>query len=232
MPEFSYQQFCPLAMASEMLGGRWTILLLSEMMAGSTRFNELRRGVPRMSPALLSRRLRELEQSSIIERRDCPGEPGLQGYHLTASGEELRPILDAMGAWGHRWTGSEPQLERLDASVLMWNMRRKIAVDRLPARKTIIQFIYPEQDEGSRNWWITIDPHKGSDLCCIDPGFDVDLYVRTDLRTMTAVYMGLESYARAVETGRLQLIGNSGLERNMLDWLGLSTYAGLAKCVA
>lgn len=232
MSEFSYQQFCPLAMASEVLGGRWTILLLSELMSGSTRFNDLRRGVPRMSPALLSRRLRELERDGIVERRDCPEEPGVLGYYLTASGEELRPILHAMGVWGHRWTGTEPQLEHLDAQVLMWNMRRKVAVDRLPQRKTVIQFIYPDQEPSLRNWWILVDPQKGPDLCCIDPGFEVDLYVRTDLRTMTAVYMGLETYSRAVESGRLQLIGNTGLERNMLDWLGLSTYATLPKCVA
>jgi DNA-binding HxlR family transcriptional regulator len=232
MAEQSYQQFCPLAMTSEVLGGRWTILLLSELLAGSSRFNDLRRGVPRMSPTLLSRRLRELEADGIIMRRPVTGEPGVMEYVPTPSGEELRPILRAMGEWGHRWTGSEPQLEHLDASLLMWNMRRKIMLDQLPKRRTVIQFIYPEQAEPDRNWWIMAEPRRGTDLCCVDPGFDVDLYVRTDLRTMTAVYMGLEDYRAAVESGRLLLIGDTGLEKDMLDWLGLSSYASLPKCVA
>lgn len=232
MVDFSYHQFCPLAKASEVLGGRWTILLLSELLAGSTRFNELRRAVPRMSPALLSKRLKELEEVGIVERLPVDGEPGVFQYHPTASGEELGPILDAMAVWGHRWEGAEPQLEKLDAGLLMWNMRRRIKVDKLPARRVVIQFIFPEQHEGENHYWFLIDPQTGPDLCCVDPGFDVDLYVRTDLRTMTAVYMGLESYAKAVEDERLLLIGNTGLEKNMLDWLNLSRFAGIAKKVA
>jgi len=232
MTEYSYQQFCLLAKTSEVLGGRWTILLLSELLAGSTRFNDLRRAVPRMSPALLSKRLKELEESGILEKVPLAKDPGVMEYRPTPSGLELKPILEAMAVWGHRWEGVEPQLGKLDAGLLMWNMRRKVMVDKLPQRRVVIQFMFPEQHEGENNYWFLIDPETGADLCCIDPGFDVDLYVRTDLRTMTAVYMGMESYAAAVEDGKLLLIGDSGLEKDMLSWLRLSRFACVEKQVA
>jgi len=232
MAEHSYHQFCPLAKTSEVLGGRWTILLMSELLAGSTRFNDLRRAVPRMSPALLSKRLKDLEEAGVLEKVPCESEPGIMEYRPTPAGLELRPILEAMSVWGHRWEGAEPQLEKLDAGLLMWNMRRKIQVDHMPKRRTVIQFMFPEQRPGENNYWFLVDPVKGTDLCCVEPGFDVDLYVRSDLRTMTAVYMGLESYTKAVEDGKLMLIGNSGLEKDMLAWLRLSRFASVEKQVA
>src|SRR5215510_4536136 len=119
----SYQQFCPVAMAAEILCTRWTIVLLREMFAGSTRFNDLRRGVPRMSPALLSQRLKELEQAGVIERVKGD-EAGLYEYHLTRAGQELKPVIEGFGCWGQRWIESKVSLEHLDVQLLMWDMRR------------------------------------------------------------------------------------------------------------
>jgi DNA-binding HxlR family transcriptional regulator len=121
-----YQQFCPVAMAAEILCARWTIVLLREMFAGSTRFNELRRGVPRMSPALLSRRLKELEDSGIVSRAPS-SESGVFEYHLTEAGHELKPLVDAFGIWGQRRIESDLSLQHLDADLLMWDMRRSAA---------------------------------------------------------------------------------------------------------
>lgn len=114
----------------------------------------------------------------------------------------------------------------------MWNMRRRIRVDKLPRRRTVIQFIFPDQPERDRNYWFLVDHAGEPDLCVIDPGFEVDLYVRTDLRTMTAVFMGLDHFSKAVDDGRMVLIGDRGVEKNMLAWLQLSMFAGVEKQVA
>lgn len=232
MSDISYQQFCPVAMASEILGTRWTMLIVRELLSGTIRFNDLRRGLPRMSPALLSKRLKELEAEGIVQRIASRQAADLFEYHLTPAGRELDPIIRAIGEWGHRWTETEPQLERLDASLLMWDMRRNIRVDELPTKRTVVQFIYPERPDGESNWWIVVDPQSGPDLCAIDPGFDVDLFVRTDLRTMTAIWMGLEQLERAISDERVTLIGDTGLQRKMIAWLGLSYFATVKKQVA
>ena len=225
----SYQQFCPVAMAAEVLGTRWTLVLVRELVAGSTRFNELRRGLPRMSPALLSKRLKELEESGVVAKIPAPGEPDVMAYHLTDAGRELGPIIEAIGIWGHRWTEAEPQLENLDADLLMWDMRRNIRVPQLPARRNVIQFIYADRPPGERNWWIVVDPKDGADLCLVEPGFNVDLFVRCDLRTVTAIWMGLDTVAKAVNEDRLTLTGDKALQRDLVGWLGLSTFAAVEK---
>ena len=228
----SYGQFCPVAMAAEILCTRWTIIVVRELVAGSTRFNELRRGAPRMSPALLSKRLKELEAYGIVERRPVPGEPGVTEYLLTAPGKDLGPVVEALGVWGQRWTGTQPQLENLDVDLLMWDMRRTIRVPELPPKRHVIQFIYPERRPAERNWWIVVDPREGVDLCMIEPGYDIDLFVQTDLRTMTAIWMGMDSVTKAVREDRMVLTGTKALQKNMLKWLGLSQLSGVPKQVA
>ena len=221
----SYEQFCPVAMASEVLCSRWTVLLLRELCAGSTRFNNLRRGLLRMSPALLSKRLKELEDAGVLEHVLIRKTPETYEYHLTDAGRELGPVIEAIGIWGHRWVESEPSLDNLDVQLLMWDMRRNLDVTPLPSRKLNIQFIYPELDTARRDFWLLVDPKEGADLCSIDPGFDVDLYVRTDLRTMTAIWMGLDSVQQARKDDRLELIGDNAVAKSMQTWLGLSPFA-------
>jgi DNA-binding HxlR family transcriptional regulator len=225
MTQGSYQQFCPVAMAAEVLCTRWTIVLLREILAGSKRFNDLRRGVPRMSPALLSQRLKELEAAGVLERTASPSEPGVFEYHLTASGLELRPIVEAFGIWGQRWVETEPSLQNLDVSLLMWDMRRSLDPTPMPGRRSVIQFRYPELPASRRVYWLLVDPATGVDLCSVDPGFDVDLYVSTDLRTMTAIWMGWDSVRAAVGSQRMLLTGDRRLADAMQSWLGLSPFA-------
>jgi DNA-binding HxlR family transcriptional regulator len=225
MAQGSYKQFCPVAMAAEILCTRWTVVLLRELIAGSTRFNDLRRGVPRMSPALLSQRLKELEAANVIVRTPSLTEPGVFEYHLTAAGRELEPLVQAFGVWGQRWVDSELSLQHLDASLLMWDMRRNLNPDPMPIRRSIIQFQYPELPSAYRSWWLLVEPNAGVDLCSIDPGFDVDLYISTDLRTMTAIWMGLDSVKSALRAQRMMLTGNRQLAANIEAWLGLSPFA-------
>lgn len=225
MTQGGYRQFCPVAMAAEILCARWTVLVLREMIAGSTRFNELRRGLPRMSPALLSQRLKELEAAGVIQRTPAPDEPNVFEYRLTQSGRELEPVVMAFGVWGQRWVSSELSLQHLDAQLLMWDMRRNLNPRPLPQRRSVIQVIYPEQPSALRSWWLVIEADGAVDLCSIDPGFELDLELSTDLRTMTAIWMGLESVRSALESGRISVAGDRKLAASMQTWLGLSPFA-------
>ncbi len=225
MTQGSYKQFCPVAMAAELLCTRWTIVLMRELLAGSTRFNELRRGVPRMSPALLSQRLKDLEAAGVVSRQGQAGDPGAGEYRLTEAGEELRPIVEAFGIWGQRRIDAEVSLQHLDVQLLMWDMRRGLNVDPMPRRRSVIQFVYPELSASQRSWWLVVEPTGEVDLCSVDPGFDVDLYVSVDLRTMTAVWMGHDTVRAGVASQRMLLTGDRTLARDMQTWLGLSPFA-------
>jgi DNA-binding HxlR family transcriptional regulator len=221
----SYRQFCPVAMAAEILCTRWTIILLREMFAGSTRFNELRRGVPRMSPALLSRRLKELEMAGIVARAASDVDTGVFEYQLTESGRELGPLVEAFGIWGQRRIETSVSLAHLDVDLLMWDMRRNLSTTPMPARRSVVEFVYPELTAAQRRWWLIVDPEAGVDLCKIDPGFDVDLYVSVDLRSMTAIWLGLDTVRAAVSNRRMVLTGSRQLASSMQAWLGLSPFA-------
>jgi DNA-binding HxlR family transcriptional regulator len=228
----SYNQFCPVAMASEILCARWTLVVLRELIVGSTRFNELRRGVPRMSPALLSKRLKDLEAAGIVSRSPVRGEPGVYEYRLTKAGRDLQPVVEAVGIWGHRWIKSEATLANLDANLLMWDMRRNIDPAPMPNRRATIEVIFTDQPAARRRWWLVVEPGKEVDLCAVDPGFEVDLYLSTDLRTMTEVWMGYTPIARAKEQGRLTVAGDRRLESKLKSWLSLSRFAKVEKLVA
>jgi DNA-binding HxlR family transcriptional regulator len=223
MNQPGYKQFCPLAMAAEILCTRWTMVLLRELVAGSTRFNDLRRGVPKMSPTLLSQRLRELEAAGIIERRPLATEKGVFEYRMTESGKDLRRVVEAMGFWGQKWVEARQSLKNLDPSLLMWDMRRNLDPSPLPRRRTVIQFLYPELPLSKRYWWLVVEPHGEVDLCWSDPGFDVDLYVSADLRAMTSVWMGVTTVAK--EAGKIVLTGDQEIAATMQTWLGLSPFA-------
>jgi DNA-binding HxlR family transcriptional regulator len=228
----SYRQFCPVAMAAEILCSRWTIVLLRELVAGTTRFNDLRRGVPRMSPGLLSQRLKELEAAGIVARRPSRADPTVMEYELTDAGRELGPLVEAFGMWGQRWIESDVSLQQLDAQLLMWDMRRQLDLTPLPRRRSVIHFHYPEQPK-ERAWWLLVQPDQAEvDLCSVDPGFDVDLYVVCDLRTMTAIWMGLDTVRAARTGGRLMLTGDAALAEDMQTWLGLSPFSRAERMVA
>jgi DNA-binding HxlR family transcriptional regulator len=210
-------------MASELLCTRWTMLVLRELMAGSTRFNDLRRGVPRMSPTLLSQRLKELEYNGIIQRKEIRAERGATEYRLTRSGEELRPIIEAMGFWGQKWIDTKLSLKNLDPSLLMWDMRRNLNPKPLPEGRTVIQFMYPELPSSKRFWWLLVEKKGEVDLCWSNPGFEVDLYVTTNLRTMTSIWMGHTTVEKEKE--KISLEGSRAVASKMQTWLGLSRFA-------
>jgi len=232
MPDSGYNQFCPVAMAAEILGTRWTLLLLRELVVGSTRFNELRRGVPRMSPALLSKRLKDLEAAGIVARSKTSSGPDFFEYQLTDAGKDLQKVVEAVGTWGQRWIETKASLDNLDPALLMWDIRRNIDPRPMPRRRTTIQIIFKDLAKSRQKWWLIVRPDREVDLCSIDPGFEVDLYLSTDLRTMTAIWMGYTTIARAKEEGKLFVSGNRQLETSMRSWFSLSRFAKVDKLVA
>lgn len=219
----SYAQFCPVAMAAEIVCSRWTALVLRELLTGSTRFNDLRRGVPRMSPSLLSKRLKELEEAGVIVAVPI-GQAGVVEYRLTQAGEELRSVIEQLGVWGQRWVESQVTLKNLDPSLLMWDMRRHLKPKPLPPRRCTIKFAYPELGASRNTWWLVVDGGE-VDLCNADPGYEVDLYVQGSLYSMTAVWMGHSTLKAEVDAGKIQLDGDKAVISSMNEWLGLSPLA-------
>ncbi len=217
-----YGQFCPVAMASEILCTRWTALILRELLCGTTRFNDLRRGVPRMSPALLSKRLKELETAGVVTT--VRGAGGSSEYHLSSAGEDMRPIIMGIGFWGQRWVESKQSLKNLDPSLLMWDMRRHLNPQPLPPGRCTIQFLYPELPNVRQNWWLIVNAGK-VDLCSFDPGFELDLLVTSSLLTMTSIWMGLTAVGKEIDAGHMELAGDPKIARAMQQWLGLSPFA-------
>jgi DNA-binding HxlR family transcriptional regulator len=225
MERASYGQFCPVAMAAEIVCSRWTALVVRELLCGTTRFNDLRRGVPLMSPTLLSKRLKELEDAGVVATVPT-GQPGIVEYRLTEAGEDLRPVVMALGIWGQRWVEKSLSLKNLDPSLLMWDMRRSLDPTPLPQRRCTVNFLFPDVASSKRSWWLVVDVSGGQvDLCATNPGFDVDLYVKSPLRSMTAIWMGFTTVAKEVEAGNVELIGDADVTRSMQRWLGLSPFA-------
>lgn len=224
-----YRQFCPVAMAAEILCSRWTVLVVRELLVGSTRFNELRKGLPRMSPALLSKRLKELEEAGIVARTAGAGEAAR--YELTEAGRELEALVMSMGIWGQRWIESRSMLNNLDPALLMWDMHRNVRPEKTGRARAVVQFVYRDLASGKRDWWLVIDGGL-VELCYLDPGKDVDLLVVAELATMTQIWLGHLSLEEAVRARRVGLEGDPGLKRTMASWLGLSSFAAERKRIA
>ena len=220
-----YGQFCPVSRAAEILAERWTPLVVRELLCGSVRFNDLQRGVPRMSSSLLSRRLKALEHAGIVERR--PGAKG-QGseYHLTDAGRELLPILEGMGTWAQRWVRSDLIADaNLDPDLLMWDVRRNVLAGAIGAdRRFVVRFEFAGVPSSRRRYWLIFERGE-ADLCIRDPGFAVDLTVAAPIRTLTMVWLGHVSISAAKRDHGLRLDGSQRDQRAFGDWFALSRFA-------
>jgi DNA-binding HxlR family transcriptional regulator len=218
-----YGQFCPVAKGAEVFAERWTPLILRELLLGSSHFSDLHRGVPLMSRSLLSQRLKQLQEIGVIERKQGPLGPE---YHLTEAGREFAPIVRQLGEWGHRWFRPKFRRDELDVGLLMWDMRRSIRADAFPAGRTCVQFEFSDVPAAKRTWWLVSEGEE-VDLCPNDPGFDVGLYVATDLRTMTRVFMGDLPLKVTLESEQIEISGDRELRRRFERWLGLSGFADI-----
>lgn len=208
----------------EVLGERWTLLVVRELLCGSRRFNDLMRGVPLMSRTMLSARLKSLERCGVVTRED--GE-----YHLTQAGEELRPVVEAAGAWAVRWLEREPREEHLDAGLLMWDVRRNVERSALPDEPVTVQFFFPDASRGQTRFWLRMDGGE-VDLCLTHPGFEVDLEVEASLRIMTMIWVGDLDLHQAVRRRQLRLTGRPKWVRAFPRWLRLSAFAAVPRNTA
>jgi DNA-binding HxlR family transcriptional regulator len=220
----SYRQFCPVAKAMELLDERWTLLIVRELVTGSQHFNELRRGVPRMSPTLLSKRLQHLVRAGIVER--CV-DGDLVRYVLTPAGHELRPVVEALGAWGVRWIGQLGDRD-LDPKLLLWGMHRHIDHDAVPDGRTVVHFRFPELPARTRDWWLIITRAE-ADVCDMDPGYAVAVTVTAQLRGMVQVWRGDLGWSEALRSGAVEIQGPAALRRAVPRWFTLSTFASVPR---
>lgn len=215
-PAKGYGQYCPISRALEVLGERWSLLIVRDLIVGTTRFNDLARGLPGLSRTLLTKRLRQLEQAGIVERLD--GE-----YLLTPAGEELEPVVMTLGEWGTRWAFSEPDPEELDPELLVWWMHDRIDADALPARRFVLHVRFTDD---RRRFWIVLDA-AGPSVCTSDPGYEVDATVSADVSTLYQVWLGRIPLRQALRTGRVEFDGPAAIVRRLPDALQLSPVAGL-----
>ncbi len=217
-----YMQFCTVARGAEVLGELWTPLVVRELLCGSHRFNDIHRGIPRMSATLLVQRLRKLEAIGVVERRRVHKS---WEYHLTPAGEELRPIVVGIGQWGARWIGSRLRREQLDAGFLMWDIRRFARLDEFPGgERTVIHFRFRDAPAAERLWWLVVED-RAADLCRDDPGHDLTVIVDSTLRALTEVWTGDSDPAHEINAGALTVQGAGRQGQQLWRWLGRSMFA-------
>ena len=217
----AYGQFCSIAKALEVVGERWTPLILRELVSGSSRFSEIQNGVPRISPSLLTARLKHLEKAGVIIRN-----AETRGYELTQSGWELKPLLETLGVWGNRWVRGQLSAEDRDPDLLMWDMRRRINLDKLPHGQTCICFEFTDMPENKSFYWLVCSA-SGVELCVSSPDYEVDLYVTTDVSTLTRVWNGDTPLPARIDDGSVDLHGTRALRNAFPSWLQLNLFAGV-----
>ena len=217
----NYGQFCPVAKSTELLGQPWTLLIIRELCCADQSFNNLRMGLPLISPTLLSTRLKLLEKQGIISRNK-------QGtnitYSLTEAGQELSPIIMALGIWGQRWVRSDMSDKDLDPTLLMWDIHRRIDTSFFPEKRSVIFFQFVDYAVAMRFWWLIVEA-SNVDICLKDPGYEPDLYINAQLKAMTQVWMGDISPSEALKAKTIELSGDKKLVHSFKDWIGSSTFA-------
>lgn len=218
----NYGQFCPVAKAAELLGERWMLLVVRELMLGTHRFNDFQRALSRVSPSLLSKRLGELEQAGIVIKKARSNRRGYE-YFLTPAGKELAPLVEHLAVWGMRWSRGQLSERELDVEFLMWDIQRRLQLDALPDGETVLCFIFPDV-EGFSSWWLVLENGE-ADLCTENPGREVDLYITSELRELVAVWRGDVSIKSALRKKQIKTQGDRALAKTMPDWLGVCLYA-------
>jgi DNA-binding HxlR family transcriptional regulator len=219
-----YGQYCPVAKAAEVLGEKWALLVIRELLKGRSRFTELQHGLSRISPTMLTKRLNELCDAGLVARKRIRGQRGHE-YFLTTAGRELDPIVRQLGVWGMRWVRGRMSDADLDVYLLMNGIQQRIDPNDFVGRETVLRFELTNVED-YRLWWLVVD-QDDVDLCTDDPGKEVDVYLATDLRTLTEIWMGDASINAVRHDGRLKVSGPSALLASMRTWFPLSPYAGI-----
>lgn len=219
-----YGQFCPIAKATEIIGEKWTVLIIRELLMGGTRFNELQRGLSLISPTLLSKRLDSLEQHGLVLKKKIPGQKGYE-YFATESCQELLPIIRSMGDWGMRWARSNLTEQDYDVELLMLYLKRSIVTEKLIGKETVIRFRFTDIKEYP-DWWLVVQGDE-LDLCVKDPGKEVNVYFTSSVKTLADIWMGESSYKKAQNEGTMKIVGDKVLTNNITSWLANSIFVDL-----
>ena len=217
-----YGQFCPVAKATELIGERWTILIIRELVLGTHRFSDFQRALSRISPALLTKRLKDLEKAGIVIRKAQQGRRGYQ-YFLTPAGRQLSPIIEHLATWGMRWARGQLTEEELDVEFLMWEVQRRLDTTALPDGETVLCFIFEELTQ-FKSWWIVVYDNE-VDLCTKNPGKDVDLYITSTVRSMVEIWEGDLELHSALRKQLIKTNGNHRLMKTLPEWFGICLYA-------
>jgi DNA-binding HxlR family transcriptional regulator len=218
-----YGQFCPVSKAAEVLGERWTILIIRELLLGTTRFNDFQRAMSQISPTLLAKRLGELEDAGLLIRKKPPGQRRTE-YYPTAAARELSPVISGLGEWGMKWARGRMSDDELDVEMLMHDVSRRIDEKQLPGGRNVIQFVFAGLNKFDQ-WWIVLEESGKRELCLESPGKDVDVQIRSNLRTMAEIWTGDTEVRAAIKDGKLQLSGNPVIVRTLPLWLRTGMFA-------
>lgn len=221
----NYNQFCPVAKAAELFCERWTPLIIRDLAAGASRFSDLRRGVPLMSPALLSKRLRQLAEEGVIERRKLDTGRGYS-YHLTKSGSEFAPLVQGLAMWGQRWSRRQLAENEIDLGLLIWSLERSVDPMAFGGKRTVVRLELTDQPASKDLWWF-VNHSEGCELCLEDPGYDVDLYLACTLPDIIYIIRGDLPVSRAISDGRLDVHGAAAARKVLRKWLNLSPAASV-----
>lgn len=217
-----YGQFCPVAKSAEILGNTWSLLIVRELLQNSTRFSQLQKGMPRISPSVLNTRLKELESNGVILKRPISGQRGFE-YHLTPAGKELAPVIESLVVWGMRWARDELRSDEMDVAFLMFDVERNIKTDELPSGESVLCFQFSDLSE-YKKWWIVCN-ETSRDLCYEDPGKDVTAYVSTTSQELVRVWMGDVSLSDSMSRDGITVVGDSFVCRRFKKWFPLSSAA-------
>jgi DNA-binding HxlR family transcriptional regulator len=217
MPD--YGNFCPVALGSEVLADRWTPLIVRELILGSTRFNDIARGLPGISRTLLTQRLRHLERKGVIERG--PAGRGSE-YRLTDAGRDLEPVLLGFGRWAVQWLYDDLDPADVDAITLTWWMHRRVDTERLPDRRVVLELEHTEPEHVFV--WMVFERREAS-VCIQPPGFDVDVIVRCTTPDLAAVFSGTDTWPHAVASGSIVVQGLPAVARQLPRWFLWSPFA-------
>ena len=219
-----YGQFCPIAKASEILGEKWTVLIIRELLMGGTRFNTMQRGLSQISPTILTKRLNSLADYGLVIKKKIPGQQGYE-YFPTESCKELLPVIKSLGDWGMRWARNYMTEDDYDVELLMLYLQRSVQPEKLVGNETVIRFRFTDLKELS-NWWLIARPDD-VDVCVKDPGKEVEVYFTCTVKSMIDVWMGDTPYRKAVSNGDIKAVGPSALIKNIFTWMKPSVFADL-----
>jgi len=222
---FKYHQYCPVARACEILADRWTPLIVRELLFGSRHFNDLRRGLPRISRSLLVARLRHLEDNGVIERH-TGARPNTTEYILTEAGSDLADVIKQLGTWAIKWLFTDPNRDELDPALFLWKMHQRVDHRELPRRRTVVQFDLTGR-KGRKVWLVLAARDITSSLK--PPGFGSDLIVRADFSVLYRVWAGFLDYDAAVHRGQIVLEGPPALIQAFPLWFMWSPLVDVAR---